>query len=483
MVDRLWGPDKSPEMAKIANDGLAEVVAKHPDRFVGYSAVVPMNAPEAAAQGGRARAEERRQCHSARHQRQRQPIDGKEFWPLYEAIEKSGKPILLHPARTPRNADYVGEDKSKYEICCVLGWPFETGVTLSRFIFSKIMDTYPKLKIVSHHLGGVIPYLEGRVGLASTRWACAPPMRTTKSLRKSLKKRPFDYFKDFYADTAIEGVRAPMICGIDFFGADHVLFASDCPFDKEKGPGYIRSTIAVLESLDLDAGRIARRSASATRRRCSASSERRLIPPHAEERPKAASRSMGPPRSFKTPRCARLLRMRAETRIRGWRNGARAAPCWQRGPEPLFCRGRSDRTFTREIDPCCNVSPSAQFSARRSAPSDLVRGQPGAGAGQFSDPPDHAGGALSGRRHGRPALPLRRREGERRAWPAGGGGEPARRRRRPHRHRAGDALAARRLHAAVRAPSSTTASRISSSPRRRSIRVRSNRSACSPPIR
>ena len=72
-----------------------------------------------------------------------------------------------------------------------------------------------------------------------------------EALRKSLKKRPFDYFKDFYADTAIEGVRAPMVCGIDFFGADHVLFASDCPFDKEKGPGYIRSTIAVLEGLDL----------------------------------------------------------------------------------------------------------------------------------------------------------------------------------------------------------------------------------------
>jgi aminocarboxymuconate-semialdehyde decarboxylase len=72
-----------------------------------------------------------------------------------------------------------------------------------------------------------------------------------EALRKSLKKRPFDYFKDFYGDTAIEGVRAPMVCGIDFFGADHVLFASDCPFDKEKGPGYIRSTIAVLETLDL----------------------------------------------------------------------------------------------------------------------------------------------------------------------------------------------------------------------------------------
>ena len=42
-----------------------------------------------------------------------------------------------------------------------------------------------------------------------------------------------------------------MVCGIDFFGADKVLFASDCPFDKEKGPGYIRSTIAVLEALEL----------------------------------------------------------------------------------------------------------------------------------------------------------------------------------------------------------------------------------------
>ena len=133
----------------------------------------------------------------------------------------------------------------------MLGWPFETGVTLSRFIFSKIMDTYPNLKIVSHHLGGVIPYLEGRIGHSFDQMGARTSDEDYEGLRKSLKKRPFDYFKDFYGDTAIEGVRAPMVCGIDFFGADHVLFASDCPFDKEKGPGYIRSTIAVLESLDL----------------------------------------------------------------------------------------------------------------------------------------------------------------------------------------------------------------------------------------
>ena len=67
---------------------------------------------------------------------------------------------------------------------------------------------------------------------------------------KRLKKRPFDYFKSFYGDTALAGARAPTVCGISFFGVDHVLFASDCPFDKEKGRGYIRSTIEVIESLD-----------------------------------------------------------------------------------------------------------------------------------------------------------------------------------------------------------------------------------------
>jgi predicted TIM-barrel fold metal-dependent hydrolase len=68
---------------------------------------------------------------------------------------------------------------------------------------------------------------------------------------KSLKKRPFDYFKDFYADTAVFGSRPATLCGLEFYGSDRVLFASDCPFDPERGPGYIRDTIKVLESIDM----------------------------------------------------------------------------------------------------------------------------------------------------------------------------------------------------------------------------------------
>jgi uncharacterized protein len=251
MIERLWGPEKSPEMARLANDGLAEIVARHPDRFAGYSAILPMNAPEAAAK------EVERALRNGANAVQLGtnvgggPIDDPKFWPIYEIIEKSGRPILLHPARTREMPDFLGETKSKYEICSVLGWPFETGVALSRLIFSGIMDAYPKLKVVAHHLGGVVPYLEGRIGHSFDQLGVRTSDEDYGALLKSLKKRPFDYFKGFYGDTAIEGVRAPMICGIDFFGADHVLFASDCPFDKEKGPGYIRSTIAVLDDIPL----------------------------------------------------------------------------------------------------------------------------------------------------------------------------------------------------------------------------------------
>jgi aminocarboxymuconate-semialdehyde decarboxylase len=41
------------------------------------------------------------------------------------------------------------------------------------------------------------------------------------------------------------------VCGLRFFGIDHVLFASDSPFDPEKGPMYIRETISVIDRLPI----------------------------------------------------------------------------------------------------------------------------------------------------------------------------------------------------------------------------------------
>jgi len=55
----------------------------------------------------------------------------------------------------------------------------------------------------------------------------------------------------FYGDTAVFGEYSATVCGLDFFGVDHVLFASDAPFDPEKGPMYIRETISIVDRLPI----------------------------------------------------------------------------------------------------------------------------------------------------------------------------------------------------------------------------------------
>src|ERR1700737_3747858 len=250
-IDRLTGPEHAPEWARLGNDGLAEMVAKYPGLLVGLAGSLPMNAPEAAAKEAERVLRNGANAIQLHTNVDGAPIDQDQFLPIYEIIEKSGKPILLHPIRTREMADYRSETTSKYEICSVIGWPFETGAALARLVFSRLRGPLSHPKIISPPLGGIIPYFEGRVAHSWDQLGARTSDEDYSLILKKLKKRPFDYFKGFYGDTALARARAPPICGISFFGPDHVLFASDCPFDKEKGRGYIRETIAVMESLDL----------------------------------------------------------------------------------------------------------------------------------------------------------------------------------------------------------------------------------------
>src|SRR5215468_10511506 len=91
-VERLFPADKSPEMARIANDGLAEIVANNPKHFAGYSALLPMNAPAAAAKEAERVLKAGANAIQLATNADGAPIDEKHFWPIYEVIEKSGRP-------------------------------------------------------------------------------------------------------------------------------------------------------------------------------------------------------------------------------------------------------------------------------------------------------------------------------------------------------------------------------------------------------
>jgi len=180
------------------------------------------------------------------------PIDRPQYEEFWSAMEKLDKPVWMHPARTAARPDYVDEKKSLYEIWWTFGWSYETATAMARLVFSKIIDRHPDLKIIVHHFGGIVPILEGRIGPGWDQLGARTSDEDYVSLRKSLKKRPLDYFKqNFYADTAVFGADAATVCGLAFYPTEKVLFASDCPFDPEKGTGYIRETLRILDSLNL----------------------------------------------------------------------------------------------------------------------------------------------------------------------------------------------------------------------------------------
>ena len=251
-LEVLGGPNVAIELAKAANDGMAELVQKHPDRFPSFVASLPMNAPEAALNETQRAITELGACGIQMFTNVLgKPLSSQEFRPLFGAMAEYDLPIWVHPARGAQFPDYLSETKSEYEIWWTFGWPYETSAMMARLVFEGLFDEYPALKIVTHHMGGMVPYFEGRVGPGWDQLGSRTSDEDLGKVLQRLKKRPIDYFHMFNADTAVFGSRAATICGLDFFGVDKVLFASDAPFDPEKGPMYIRETIKIIDELDI----------------------------------------------------------------------------------------------------------------------------------------------------------------------------------------------------------------------------------------
>jgi aminocarboxymuconate-semialdehyde decarboxylase len=243
---------KVEEYARLINDEQAEICAKAPDHFRGWVGQGALGAADAGV------AEAKRAIGMGALGVQiytnvaGKPLDDPAYEPFFAAMEKLDKPIWLHPARGAGFSDYASETKSKYEIWWTFGWSYETGAAMARLVFSRIMDKYPKLKIITHHFGGIVPMLEGRIGPGWDQLGARTSDEDLTLVLKSLKKRPLDYFKhSFYADTATFSSKAGVDIGLSFYDHDKILFASDCPFDPEKGTMYTRDAIRFLEDVDL----------------------------------------------------------------------------------------------------------------------------------------------------------------------------------------------------------------------------------------
>jgi aminocarboxymuconate-semialdehyde decarboxylase len=249
-IEVIAGPDLSPELARLANDEMAAIVARYPDRFPAFVASLPMNNPDAALveidraidQLGATGVQMYTNVRGA-------ALDAPEYLQLFTRMAQRRLPVWIHPARPPAVADYLGESRSKFDIWWAFGWPYETSVAMARLVFSGLYDRHPDLVIITHHMGAMIPFCAGRVGGGLDQLGTRSDDPDDVAALARLKRRPFDYFKMFYGDTAVFGSHAALECGLAFFGADRVLFGTDMPFDPEQGPGFIRDTIGAMERM------------------------------------------------------------------------------------------------------------------------------------------------------------------------------------------------------------------------------------------
>jgi uncharacterized protein len=235
-------------LAQVANDEMAELVAKYPDKFAAAVACLPMNDIEAALRetdraikdlnfkgvqiytpvGGRA-------------------LDSPELWHLYERMAQYDLPIWIHPARGRAVPDYREESHSRYYIYQMFGWPYETTAAMVRLVFSGVFDKFPGIKFITHHCGAMLPFFAGRLDVGQDY----AETNLKAKWKQSLQKPPIDYFHMFYADTALNGNPAALACGYSFFGPQRTVFATDFPYDNENGARFTREVIQAVESLDI----------------------------------------------------------------------------------------------------------------------------------------------------------------------------------------------------------------------------------------
>ena len=207
-------PQRAAELARIVNDGFAEIMQTHGDRFVALG-TLPLNDPAASvAEMERSQAE-----HGFKGFQVFSNVDGVEltdprFWPLYAKASDLELILDIHPTFP------VGvEAMSDYWLMPLLGFTFDTTLTAAKLVFSGVAERYPGIKWILNHAGGAIPYLAERLDRGYEAF---------KECRENISTLPSAYLKNFYFDAVNFDPQALQLC-VDFAGPEHVLAGSDYP--------------------------------------------------------------------------------------------------------------------------------------------------------------------------------------------------------------------------------------------------------------
>lgn len=207
-------PAVAVHLARIVNDGFAEIVRSRPHRFAAV-ATLPLSDPAATAR------ELARACNELGFggamvfsNINGTALSDPQFLPVWEVANDLGAVIHIHPT-SPVGVEAMRD----YWLMPLVGFPTDTTLAAASLVFSGVARRFPRIRWVLGHLGGAIPYLVERLDRG---------FHAFKECRANIDRPPSEYLRDFYYDSVNFDPHALRLC-VEFAGADHILAGSDYP--------------------------------------------------------------------------------------------------------------------------------------------------------------------------------------------------------------------------------------------------------------
>ncbi len=233
-IPNVYLPDASMslDLAQIANDAYAETRRRYPDKFY-VLASVPLNFPDLAVQElDRAIGKLGMNGVTLGSNIAGKPLSSPEFFPFYERVNQLKLPIFIHPMSPPET-----EEKDEYFVTPLVGYIFETTLAVTKMVFTGVFEKFPDIVWILPHLGGAIPYLQGRIDSGYRHYA---------QCRQNISKPPSEYFKEFYYDTISANLPA-LRCALEIVGPEHLVFGTDHPFWPLESISLLNESVGKLD--------------------------------------------------------------------------------------------------------------------------------------------------------------------------------------------------------------------------------------------
>jgi len=209
------------EVMKEFNEFAAEVTAQHPRRLLGLASAIPFGAERVLQETERAVREYGLKGIMVNSSVNGEYLDSPRAQPFFELVTELDVPLFIHPPRVT-----IGAEKMDiFRLPEMVGRPFDTTLSLARFILSGGLERFPKLRLICAHVGGALPMLPGRLdfGYELRHDSSFGPWEPDL-----LSRPPSAYIQQLYFDTV--SLHPPaVLCAVQTAGPNHVLFGSDFP--------------------------------------------------------------------------------------------------------------------------------------------------------------------------------------------------------------------------------------------------------------